>query len=314
MTAPKQHLPGQVVHLTKRTTQRQFLLVNSRKGEMKNAAGYLYFLACKRHRQEPHAVMVMSNHTHLCQTDASGKRSRFLQEFHSFFAKVVNKFRKRRENLWAPGNGGNTWLLDTGKIADTMLYIWLNPVKAGLVERVDHWDHFQILPKHWGKTMRFKRPDYFREGDPDKPEFIEYTPMPPKAFSHLPLEKVITHFETLIREGEKRLLVERRKKKKTIKGMERCYTFNPESRPRKNAPMSTLNPKFSSNEPTFIEAAITGLKSFLRIYKRRMEDLKKGNRMAFPAGTLQIVERLNLDCLPIPKDIHPMEYEPYLIG
>ncbi len=236
-----------------------------------------------------------------------------MQRFHALLAKILNKKLVRRENFWNSSEPGNTWLLDTQKIVYTLIYICLNPVRAGLVERVEQWDHFQILPKHWGKPMRFKRPDYFRERDPDKPEYLTFIPEPPPGFEKYPLEEVVAFFEKLIAEGEEALMIARRKKKKKVIGMKKCYDLNPNSSPRKTTKMFTRNPRFSSTKPDFLEAAIESLKGFWRVYKMRIEGIKEGSRDCFPAGTIQIVERLNLDCLPILKDPALMNYHPYLI-
>ena len=216
MSSPKQHIAGQTVHITRRTTQRKFLLRNSEEGYVKNAAGFVFALAVLLHGQIPHALTLMSNHTHICLTDSTGKRSKFMQRFHALLAKIMNKKLGRRENFWSSNEPGNTWLLDTPKIVETLLYIWLNPVRAGLVERVAQWDQFQILPKHWGKTMRFYRPDYFRDTDPNIPEFIEFIPQPPPGFEYYPLEEVVAFFEKRIAEEEEALMIARRKKNKKV--------------------------------------------------------------------------------------------------
>lgn len=55
MTLPNRHLAGQIVHLTRRTTQRQYLLKNDRKNRAKEELGYLFGLMILRHDQRVHA-------------------------------------------------------------------------------------------------------------------------------------------------------------------------------------------------------------------------------------------------------------------
>ena len=253
----------------------------------------------------------MSNHTHICQTDTTGDRAKFKQTFYGLVAKVTNKELNRRENVWSAHAPGDTVLLDTEKVGDTMVYIWLNPVAAGLVERVEHWDHFQILPKHWGKVMRFKCPDDFREGNPTLPEFIEFTPMPPPGFDHLPLEEVVAYFEKRIEAEEERYMIARRKKNKKVLGMEKCYDISPNANPAKSVSMFTRNPKFSSTFPERIVNAIEALRSFRRLYKKRLEGLKNNSKDLFPAGTIQIKNLLCIDCLPVWDDPHLRPYAPF---
>ena len=139
MTLPNRHLPGQIFHGTRRTSQRQFLLKNGKDGKTKNDLGYLLALSCARHKQLPHAVTVMSNHHHICMTDTNGKRSDHFRDFHHLTTKVLNKTLGRRESLWSSNSPGNTVLLVTETVEKTMLYIWLNPVEAGLVSSVKKW-------------------------------------------------------------------------------------------------------------------------------------------------------------------------------
>ena len=315
MTAPKQHLPNQIVNLVRRTNQRQFLLRNDATGQSKNAAGYIYILAALKHEQIPHAVMTMSNHIHMCQTDTTGHRSKFMQEFHGLYAKVLNRAHQRQDSLWSGSEPGNTWLLDTKALIDAMIYIWLNPVRAGLVERVMHWDHFKIMPGDWGEILRFKRPDYFRDGDPNKPEYLEIIAQPPAPLAHIPLEELVPYFEKRIAEEEEACMIARRKKNKKVIGMEKCYVLKPTSAPKTKAVMYTRNPRFSSTIPKLIVNAIESLKAFWGQYKRRLEDLKKGSRESFPAGTVKLPGLLGLACFDLDKYPHlKIEYEPFSIS
>ena len=52
---PKVGVAGQIVHDTRRTTQRQFLLKNDEKDLAKNEFGNLFGLTALRHNQTPHA-------------------------------------------------------------------------------------------------------------------------------------------------------------------------------------------------------------------------------------------------------------------
>ncbi len=207
---------------------------------------------------------------------------------------MLNKALRRRESLWSSSAPGNTLLLDTDVVIDTMLYIWLNPVQAGLVTKVDDWNHLQILPKNWGKSMRFKRPDFFQvTGDSERfPKFIEIVPMPPKMFSHLSLIEVIAYFEKRIADEELRIRNELKKKKGTkVMGMDSCYRQSPFSSPKAGIPMYTRNPRFSGTKVNVISSAIEGMTSFWRIYKKRLEEFRKGSKTNFPAGTIMMRER-----------------------
>ncbi len=315
MTMPNRHLPNQVTHLTRRTTQRQFLLKNSKDGKIKNDIGFLFALSCHRHNQAPHAVTVMSNHHHVCITDNNGKRSDFLRDFHHLTAKSINKSLNRRESLWASASPGNTLLLDTEVIVKTMLYIWLNPVEAGLVSKVEEWEHFQILPKHWGKPMRFKRPDLYAANGDDKkiPEYIEITPMPPRIFPDLSLEDVIAHFERRINEEEQRIFAERKTKGKAkVLGMAYCFKQNPFSAPKKSVPMYSRNPRFSASKVETVVLAVQRMRSFWRAYRKRFQAFKGGVKVKFPPGAIMMRDRFGMVCAKLGReDPHCPIYAPF---
>jgi len=316
MTLPNRHLPKQIVHLTRRTTQRQFLLKNEKDGKTENDLGYLFSLSCKRHNQTPHALMLMSNHHHVCLTDNNGKRSDFLRDFHHLTTKVLNKTLNRRESLWSSSSPGNTLLLDTEAVVKAMLYIWMNPVKAGLVSSVKKWRHLQILPENWGKPMQFKRPDFFRaKGEHKKyPANIQVTPMPPSMFAHLPLAEVITYFEKRIEQEEKRIRRERKAAgKETFLGMKVCFAQNPFSTPKKSVSMRSRNPRFASTIADAISLAVEGMKSFWRRYKIRLEGFRKGSKAMFPSGTIAM-RMLGAKCAELGRvDPHCPVYAPFQI-
>ena len=196
-----------------------------------------------------------------------------------------------------------------------------HPVKAGLVSKVEHWKHFCILPRHWGKKMRFKRPDYFRERENCEhlPEFVEFTPMPPAMFDHLPLEEVIQMFEGWIKEGEKRIRAERieklgKTKGKKVLGMKACFAQSHFFTPKTSVKMYARNPRFSSTCAKTMSAAIEALRTFWRVYRRRLEGFRKGSKARFPAGTVFMALRLNLACSKVGNaDAHLPRYKPYLI-
>lgn len=85
--------------------------------------------------------------------------------------------------------------------------------------------------------------------------------------------------------------------------------------PKKTVAMFTRNPRFASTCPERIVNAIDELKGFWRLYKRRLEDLKKGCREKWPAGALKLPSLIGVACLGLDK--YPnlkIEYEPFLIS
>ena len=66
MTWPRRVVPGTTYLLTRRCTQRRFMLAP--RGIVPKLFGYCVALAAERHGIEVHAITVMSNHWHAART------------------------------------------------------------------------------------------------------------------------------------------------------------------------------------------------------------------------------------------------------
>ncbi|HSN84063.1 MAG TPA: hypothetical protein VLS88_15895 [Polyangiales bacterium] len=289
MTKPKEAHEGQVAELSRRTGQRTFYW---RPGaDTRNLFGYMFVKAANDCGQLPHVACLMSNHTHILVTDQTGRRSDFMQQLFSNSARKRNLQLNRRENVWAPGQPGDMVVLDLEKIIARVLYIIMQAVAAGCVERVEDWTGFQILPRHWGKPMRFERPEHC---GPTMPKVVEFTPMPPPGFEHLPLDDVIEFFEALIAREEKRYAKKRRRE---VLGIEVCEATSPFYKPKTKAPMRTLNPRFSTSDRNLLFRALRRQRQFRNDHRTTLNRFRKGNRsVVFPAGTLQMARLAGVRC------------------
>lgn len=131
---PKRQLPEQVVHLTRRTTHRKFML---RLASKPASSSDTYGKAALDHAQQACVAVCLSNHTTSTQIDRCGQRSRFMQQFHSNTARKRNLQFDHRENFWAPVEPGDMVCLDMDAIIEKILYTCLQPVAAGLVDKCD---------------------------------------------------------------------------------------------------------------------------------------------------------------------------------
>jgi len=298
MTKPKEQHPGQVAELTRRTSHRTFYW---RPGaDTRELFGYMFGKSLNDYGQQAHVASLMSNHTHIVLTDQTGLRSKFMQLAFSNSARKRNLDLNRRENIWAPRQPGDMVILDLEKIIERVLYVALQPVAAGCVERVEEWTGFQILPRDWGKPMRFKRPVWC---GPDMPEVVEFTPMPPPGFEHLPLELVIAFFEDLIAQEEKRYA---KKRVGPVLGIEYCEAVSPFYTPKTSAPMRTLNPRFCTSDPKLLVRALQRQRQFRGQHRVGLGGLRAGKRdVVFPAGTVKMVRLAGVRCMECAPD-HPL--------
>lgn len=298
MTQPKRHIAGQTAFMTRRTFHGTYFL---RPGEdTRELAGYLFARAARSTGLKVHGAMMMSNHGHNVSTDPNAARSKFMQRFHSQMGIKRNLQLGREDSLWDCKEAGDMALLDLKKIIDKLIYTFTQPVKDGCVDRVEEWTGFMILPRHWGKEMKFRRPDVV--GD-SLPEYETLTPQPPPGFEHLPLEDVIAFFEDLIRKEEDRL---RSLREGPPMGIEACEAMDPFFVPTKKRPRSTLNPRYSGSDATRLRVALNHYFAWRRVHRRMRQLLAEGHQdVVFPAGTKQMARLAHVKVAAVePGDPH----------
>lgn len=157
MTSPRQILPGRSYLVTRRCTQRQFLLRPSRVTNQN--IQYCLALAAERTGIQLHAVCFMSNHWHGVLTDPEARLPEFLEVFHKLVAKSQNASLGRWENLWASDKTSVVQLVADNDVLEKMAYTLANPTVAGLVKAPNDWPG--VISKHFGEEREIEMPDHF---------------------------------------------------------------------------------------------------------------------------------------------------------
>ena len=171
MTAPRRVLPGTTYLLTRRCSQRQFLLRPSR--ATNQVVGFLLAVAAERFRVEVHAFCVMSNHVHLVVTDREARLPAFGQFLDSLVGRAMNALLGRSEHFWGPPSFSAVALNDPSDVVDKVAYLLANPVAAGLVRRGRMWPGLWSAPEQFGAgALEFERPARFfrKQGARSLPE------------------------------------------------------------------------------------------------------------------------------------------------
>jgi putative transposase len=168
MSLPREVLPNSTYLVTRRCTQRQFLLRPS----AYVIETFLYCLAVAAQRTGViiHAVTVMSNHYHLIATDPLARLPEFCAWLHEFVAKALNRHLGRRENFWATEQTSFVRLMTPEDVLDKVAYTVANPVAAGLVARGDEWPGVRLYTP--GRRI-FRRPKGFFRANGPLPEVAE---------------------------------------------------------------------------------------------------------------------------------------------
>ncbi|AMO23786.1 transposase [Ramlibacter solisilvae] len=127
---PRLTLPGYPHHIIQRGNNRQAIFATSADYEM-----LLQLLdeQARKHRVAIHAYVLMSNHFHLLATpeDAEGIPL-MMQALGRSYVRYFNREQQRTGTLWE-GRYKSTLIQAERYLAACMVYIDLNPVRAGLV-------------------------------------------------------------------------------------------------------------------------------------------------------------------------------------
>lgn len=285
MTKPRQHLGGQVVLLTRRTEERRYFLRPCK--HVTSVVMYELAKAAVSAGLSVHGLMTMPNHPHIVATDHVGERSDFMRDFAAGVARARNRYLDRYGHFWDTQQFGDTVLLDRQAIEEKLLYTWLNPVAANLVERAEDWPGPKILPRDWGERRVISAPqDGFY--NPKKAKMIVFTPQPPPGYEHMSLAEVRAHFETLLRQAEDRLIARRRRRGKGVWGVRRVLAQSAFDAPATRGRHGTLNPRFASRNAALMEQALEERQQFHVAYRRANDRWCQGGRdVSFPAGTIR---------------------------
>jgi putative transposase len=103
MPYPRRIVPGTTYLLTRRCTQRRFMLVP--RGIAPELFGDCVALAAERHGIEVPAVTVMANHDHALVTDRHGNIPEVCRDVHSLSARALNAHLGR----WGALRWGALW-------------------------------------------------------------------------------------------------------------------------------------------------------------------------------------------------------------
>ena len=171
MSLPRPVYPRSTYLVTRRCTQRQFLLRPDR--DTNNAVVYCLAVAAHHCAVDVLGFVQMSNHLHYAIFDRHGNAPAFYEHFHKLLAKCMNALRGRWENFFSSEQVCVVRLESRDDVINKLTYIATNPVKGGLVAHVDEWPgangyHASLT----GTPLRATRPEYFFAEDGTMPSEV----------------------------------------------------------------------------------------------------------------------------------------------
>ncbi len=282
MSQPRQVLPGKFWMITRRTTQRQFLLRPD--DETNNGFAYCLAEAAERFQIDIILPSVLSNHHHTIVFDRYGRLVEFMAHFHKMTAKSQNSLRGRWENLWASEEVSAVELIDREDVLNKLVYAATNPVKDGLVERVHQWPGLNgttaLLNDRPIHTTRPRH--FFRTEGPMPAEVTLNLVIPPELGD---AGDIRSWLRQAIAEFEERIAAERARTGAKIVGRRAILRTSWRASPNTNEPRRRLRPRFAALKEESRLAALRRYHVFKSAYREARAAWLAGWPTVFPAGT-----------------------------
>ena len=278
--------------VTRRCTQRQFLL---RPDEAtNNAVIYCLAVAAQRHDIEVIDFVHMSNHLHDALYDRHGNAPAFYEDFHKLLAKCMNALRGRWENFFSSEQVCVVRLEKTEDLIEKLVYIATNPVKDGLVARVDDWpgaSGYRALAR--GEPLRATRPEHFFAKDGTMPaEVTLRLTIPPELGDR---ERILDEVHRRVAAIEAQQAEQRTKAGKPVLGRYAVLRQSWRESPTSKEPRRNHRPTFAARSLWARLEAIQRNRAFVAAYRRAWQALVAGTPCAFPPGTYLLRRFLKVD-------------------
>jgi REP element-mobilizing transposase RayT len=282
MSLPREVIPGRFYMITRRCTQRQFLL---RPDEETNNA-FLYCLAEAAQRCNIAVLLTcaMSNHHHTVIFDRDGTVPAFTEHFHKLLAKCQNAWRGRWENLWSSEQVCVVHLVDPGDVMRKLVYVATNPVKDRLVEKAHHWPGVNgLVALLGGRTLHATRPRHFFRPGGRMPAAVTLSlALPPELGDPQPL---LAELRAQVAATEAAATAERLRTGARVLGRRAILRQSWRACPASTAPRRNLRPRLAARSQWSRIEALRRNREFLAAYREARAHWLAGAAAQFPVGT-----------------------------
>jgi hypothetical protein len=249
-----------------------------------NTFTYCLIEAAQRCQIEVVLPCAMSNHYHAVIFDRWGRYPEFLEHFHKLFARCQNALRGRWENLWASEQACVVKLVGREDVLDKLVYTAINPVKDGLVDRVEHWPGVNGLRALLtGRCLRAERPRYFFRRDGAMPEAVEMRLTIPAELG--PEADVLEELRKRVAAAVEVIATERQRTGRRVYGRRAVLRQSWWARPTSWEPRRNLRPRVAAPSLWARIEALRRNRVFLVEYAAARASWLTGATVAFPSGT-----------------------------
>jgi REP element-mobilizing transposase RayT len=269
VTAPRRIVPGTSYLVSRRCTQREFLLRPS--ALTNHVFKFVLAVAAARYGVLIHAVCVMSNHFHLVLTDPRANLPEFSRLLDGVVAKALN-------------------------FVEKVAYTLANPATAGLVEHGSEWPGVWSDPCSVGQPGEFiTRPEHYFAKDGSMPERQELVFSAPPGFESI--EAFQAQVLARVNELEQAATAERGTSGVHVMGARRVLKQKHTDRPASGGPRRVVDPRVAAKDKWRRIEALGQLVSFLERHRAALLRFCRGERnVVFPQGTYLMRLRFGVAC------------------
>jgi putative transposase len=282
MSRPRQVLSGAYYLITRRCTQRQFLLRPD--PETNNAYLYCLIEAALRFQIDLLVMCMMSNHHHLVIRDRFGRYPEFIEHLHRMIARSQNALRGRWENFWASGQTSVVQLVNREDVLRKVAYTATNPVKDQLVERIEHWpgiNGYRALMT--GEMLTAERPRHFFRADGPMPARVTMQVEFPEELGDSAV--LAAELEMMVREIEQKAVTARLRTGGRVFGRAEILRQSWKDSPETVVSRRQMSPRIAARSTWARIEALAQNRIFVRAYAEARALWLAGVDTVFPAGT-----------------------------
>jgi putative transposase len=294
VTAPRRIVPGTSYLVSRRCTQREFLLRPS--ALTNHIFKFVLAVAAARYGVLIHAVCVMSNHVHLVLTDPRANLPEFSRLLDGVVAKAFNALYGRWENFWAPFSYSAVALVAPEDVVEKVAYTLANPAAAGLVEHGNEWPGVWSDPRSVGQPGELvTRPGHYFAKDGSMPECQELVFSAPPGFESI--EVFQAQVAGRVNEIEQAAAAKRESSGVRVLGARRVRKQKHTDRPASGGPRRVVDPRVAAKDKWKRIEALGQLVSFLEHHRAALVRFCRGERnVVFPQGTYLMRLRFGVAC------------------
>lgn len=292
MSHARQVFRGATVAVVLKCSESRFFLRPG--GWVNRTIRFLLGHYASKHGIQLHGFAFMGNHFHLVLTDTRRLLPRFMEEFDSMLARVLNCRLRRAGRFWE-ATPYRSWRLKTPEeLLQHLVYVAANPVEAYVVRSPGRWPGVVSLPSQVGTRTRTAPPPggLFGRGSggsslPDESHLEVHLP---------PLFDDLQRFRRLFQAALDAYLKELHARPGTYAGRQSARNLDPFSAPKSAAggPSFSLIPALTNaTREDRLE-----LKAWRRAAREAYHAWRANKSFPFPVGSWQAVVRYGAPMAP----------------